>query len=85
MSGITLVDDEEYLITRCVVSDKDELFGSQNADLCKELYLDHASIIHSSHRVEDDIIINDIIPRIKDFIEEDIFSAPIMVGPYMIE
>ena len=83
MSSIILVDDEEYWITRCVVSPEDELFGSQNADICQELYVDHTSIIHSSHRVEDEVVISDIIPRIREFIEENIFNAPIMIGPYV--
>lgn len=83
MESITLVDDEEYLITRCAVSPEDELFGDSNAKLCKELYGDHAFLIHSAHRVEDKIIIDELIPKIKEFIEEDIFSAPIVLGPFI--
>ena len=83
MECIQMVDDEEYWVSRCAVSPYDELFGDENAKLCKELYLDHTIEIHSSHRVEDDVITNDIIPKMKDFIDEDIFSGPIMIGPYV--
>ena len=85
MESPFLVDDEERLVTRCAVSPEDELFGEENVEVCKKLYHGHVFIIHSSHRVEDDVIINDIIPKIKEFIDEDIFCAPIMIGPYFNE
>ena len=77
--------NSERLVTRCAVSPEDELFGEENVEVCKKLYHGHVFIIHSSHRVEDDVIINDIIPKIKEFIDEDIFCAPIMIGPYFNE
>ena len=78
------LDDEDRLSIRCIVSPDDELFGKENVEQCiKKFHSRNVFLIHSSHSVEDDIIINDIIPKIKDFIEEDIFCAPIMIGPYV--
>ena len=78
------LDDEELLVTRCMVSPEDELFGEQNVDMCIKKFLDeNATIIHSSHRVEEDVIINDIIPKIKEFIEEDFSLSPIVIGPWV--
>ena len=78
------LDDEDRLSIRCLVSLDDELFGKQNAEQCiKKFHVRNVSIIHSSHSVEDEIIVNEIIPKIEAFIEEDIFCAPIMIGPYV--
>lgn len=77
-------DEEDRLGIRCIVSVDDELFGKQNSENCiKKFHERNVSIMHSSHRVEDEVIINEIIPKIKDFMEEDIYCAPIMVGPYV--
>ena len=77
-------DEEDRLGIRCIVSVDDELFGKQNSENCiKKFHKRNVSIMHSSHRVEDEVIINEIIPKIKEFINEDIYCAPIMVGPYV--
>ena len=77
------LDEEDDVVTRVVISDQDELFGSQNVDRCKDIYADYCiSVIHSSHSVEDDLIVDEVVPVIKDLIEFDVTKTAVYIGPY---
>lgn len=78
------LDEEDDVVTRVVISDQDELFGSQNVDRCKEIYADYCiSVIHSSHSVEDSIVVGEVVPVIKDLIEFDVTKTAVFIGPYL--
>ena len=77
------LDEEDDIVTRVIISDQDELFGSQNVDRCREIYADYCiSVIHSSHSVEDDLIVDEVVPVIKDLIKFDVTKTAVFVGPY---
>lgn len=78
------LDDEDDLVTRCVVSETDELFGEQNVERCMKTFNpEGVTVINSSHSVEDEIIVNEIIPKIKEFIDTDLTKSPAFIGPYI--